>query len=565
MPAPLPSSSRFCWSRWVSYGLWAATIVTPQAPASAQSIAPTSQDLGTTVTQSGTTYEITGGTQSGGNLFHSFETFGLESGEVANFIGSPALSNILGRVTGGEASLINGLLQVSNSNANLFLMNPAGLVFGPGASLDLAGSFTGTTATAIGFEQGTFTASGANDYATLAGRPNQFQFAAATATGGAGLPGGSIVNLGNLSVAPGQTLSLLGRAVFNTGTLSAPGGQVAVVAVPGTETQVLRYTEPGMVLGLELLTLADGEESIPLANLEPTQLPAYLTGGDLSHASALIVEPDGTVRLGSAVVPAEAGAVMVSGLVDAANGTGAGGDVVLTGTQVGLLDATVTASGETGGGNIRVGGDYQGNGSLPTAIVTYGDAESDLSADAGSIGHGGTIIVWADHSTRFYGTASAQGGAQGGNGGLVETSGKIFLDVAGSTVNTSASAGKTGTWLLDPVNLTIVAGSDYDITGNPNFTTAGTGGAATLREATLEAALAVNNVTITTSGGGGGDGDITLAATIDSSSGQDLTLTARRFIFSSGGGFKFNLTGTGGDLTFNLNQVNPEANAPTSS
>jgi len=562
--------NRLYWSSLGAAGLAIAAL----APALAQPITPTPDGTGTVITPiatpSGSEYQITGGTQSGDNLFHSFEHFGLNTGEIANFIGSPELSNILGRVTGGEASLINGLVQVSNSNANLYLMNPAGLILGPGASLDLGGSFTGTTATAIGFEQGWLNASGPADYTALVGSPNQFQFAAATATGGAGLPGGSIVNLGSLSVAPGQNLALLGRAVFNSGNLSAPGGQIAVIAVPGAgigletgaETQVLRYTEPGMILGLELLTVPPGADPMTLANLEPSQLPAYLTGGNLTNASALIVAADGTVRLAGATVPAAAGAVMVSGVVDAASATGIGGDVVITGDQVGLLGATVTATGQTGGGNLRMGGDYQGGGRLPRAEAVYVDAASALRADAATIGAGGEIIVWADHSTRFYGTGSAQGGAFGGNGGLVETSGKVFLDVAGAIVTTLAPQGATGTWLLDPMNLTIQAGVDQDITGSPNFNTTGTDGSAILSTTTLENALSANNVTITTAGGSGGEGDITLAETINATGGNDLTLTARRFVLNSG---SINLTNAGADLIFYLNQVNPEPIAPTSS
>jgi len=152
--------NRLYWSSLGAAGLAIAAL----APALAQPITPTPDGTGTVITPiatpSGSEYQITGGTQSGDNLFHSFEHFGLNTGEIANFIGSPELSNILGRVTGGEASLINGLVQVSNSNANLYLMNPAGLILGPGASLDLGGSFTGTTATAIGFEQGWLNASG---------------------------------------------------------------------------------------------------------------------------------------------------------------------------------------------------------------------------------------------------------------------------------------------------------------------------------------------------------------------------------------------------------------------
>ncbi|MFM7366215.1 MAG: filamentous hemagglutinin N-terminal domain-containing protein, partial [Sphaerospermopsis kisseleviana] len=85
----------------------------------------------TIVTPNGNTTDITGGTSSGANLFHSFQRFGLSSGQSANFQADPTIQNILGRIVGGDASVINGLIQVTGgNNPNLFLMNPAGFIFG---------------------------------------------------------------------------------------------------------------------------------------------------------------------------------------------------------------------------------------------------------------------------------------------------------------------------------------------------------------------------------------------------------------------------------------------------
>ncbi|HAA31397.1 MAG TPA: hypothetical protein DCE56_31405, partial [Cyanobacteria bacterium UBA8553] len=79
-------------------------------------------------------FDITGGTQAGANLFHSFEQFGLDAGQIANFLANPNIQNILGRVVSGNPSVINGLIQVTSAgNPNLFLMNPAGIVFGSNA------------------------------------------------------------------------------------------------------------------------------------------------------------------------------------------------------------------------------------------------------------------------------------------------------------------------------------------------------------------------------------------------------------------------------------------------
>ena len=97
--------------------------------------------LGTTVTQGGTMYNITGGTRNGSNLFHSLGLFSVGTGDTANFLNDnngTATKNIVGRVTGGEKSSIYGTIQTTNFGAaNLFLINPSGWVFGPTAALSV--------------------------------------------------------------------------------------------------------------------------------------------------------------------------------------------------------------------------------------------------------------------------------------------------------------------------------------------------------------------------------------------------------------------------------------------
>ena len=115
-------------------------------PGHTQATSPiTSSGLNTTVTISGSVYDITGGTRpgNGSNLFHSFGEFGVPTNHVANFLNESGLatSTILGRVTGGTLSNIFGTIQTTGfGSANLFLMNPAGIVFGPNASLNVGGS-----------------------------------------------------------------------------------------------------------------------------------------------------------------------------------------------------------------------------------------------------------------------------------------------------------------------------------------------------------------------------------------------------------------------------------------
>ncbi|NJN21239.1 MAG: filamentous hemagglutinin N-terminal domain-containing protein [Leptolyngbya sp. RL_3_1] len=97
---------------------------------------------------------ITGGTAAGGNLFHSFTDFGVANGVTVTFQ-DPGVTNIIGRVTGSNPSLINGTLGATGT-ANLFLFNPNGITFGIGATLSLGGSFVGSTASGIAFQDATF-------------------------------------------------------------------------------------------------------------------------------------------------------------------------------------------------------------------------------------------------------------------------------------------------------------------------------------------------------------------------------------------------------------------------
>ncbi len=270
------------------------------SPARAQSITPATDGTGTQVQFDGQTYRIDGGTQAGANLFHSFQQFGLSASEIANFLANPDLQNILGRVTGGDPSIINGLIQVTGGQPNLYLMNPAGIVFGQQASLNVPADFIATTADQIGFANGEwFNAFGDNNYAQLIGTPNQFAFLSEQPA--------AIVNAGELTVDSGQNLGLYGGTIANSGSLQAPGGSIILAAVPGEN--LVRISQPGMLLSLEVP--AEAVE----AGIEPTDLPALLTGTGLNVAAGN-VEVSGlvqaeTVHLAAAgqVLPSEPGLI----------------------------------------------------------------------------------------------------------------------------------------------------------------------------------------------------------------------------------------------------------------
>ncbi|MBD2209164.1 CHAT domain-containing protein [Nostoc linckia FACHB-104] len=526
----------------------------------AQSITPANDGTGTVITTEGNKIDISGGSLSSDrtNLFHSFSQFGLDANQTANFLSQPSIQNILGRVTGNSASLINGLIQVTGGNSNLYLINPAGIIFGSSASLNVPAAFTATTANGIGFGNNEwFNAIGSNNYANLIGNPTEFAFTTSL--------GGSIFNAGNLAVGEAQSLMLLGGMVLNTGTLTAPNGNVTIMAVPAEK--IVRVTASNSLFSLDLPV--ETKNQINPQPFSPRSLPSLLTGGNVTKVTGVTVE-NGVVKLISTntAIPTDVGTTILSGKVSVSNSSEAvnnvsnnTGQINILGDRIALLNANINASGSNGG-RVLIGGDYQGKGTVPNASHTYISSDSAIAADAWQNGNGGKVIVWADDTTRFFGNITARGGAIAGNGGLVETSGKLSLDVTGSKVDASAAKGKPGTWLLDPTDINIVTGGSGTLSGGL-FDPANNSDIDPLTIAT-----ALDNgtdVTITTSSGTGGNGDITLTDGINQTGGgtASLTLTSRQFL-NPNYLININLSSTG-NLTFNLNQVNPETNASTDS
>ena len=454
-------------------------------------IASDNDGTNTQVNQEGNRLDISGGSLSGdkANLFHSFQRFGLTEGQIANFLTNPHIRNILGRVTGGDASIINGLIQVSGGNSNLYLMNPAGIIFGSNASLNVPGSFTATTATGIGFgDRNWFSATGNNNWATLVGTPNVFAFT--------NTQPGSIVNAGNLAISAGQSLTLIGGTVVNTGQLSAPNGSITMMAVPGEN--LVRISQAGNLLSLDIQPTVTSASLPQNWTLPVLSLPQLLTGNQLSNATGLTVNQLGQVVLtGGEVIPTDAGTAIVSGSLNVSSleppltPPYQGGGQEATSYQGGEQEATSYQGGEQS----EITSYQQGRQSEITSYQQRGQSEitsyqqggqseisPPLARGAGGGQFGGNVNILGSKVGVISGNINASGSNGGGQVliggdyrglGIVPNAERTFVS-SNSLINadavTSGNGGRVIVWADDITrfygNITARGGSIF---GNGGF------------------------------------------------------------------------------------------------
>ncbi|MEQ8462308.1 beta strand repeat-containing protein [Coleofasciculus sp. E1-EBD-02] len=204
---------------------------------------------------------IEGGAKRGSNLFHSFTEFNVNLDQQVYFANPDGIANILTRVTGDNLSNIFGTLGV-DGNANLFLLNPNGILFGADAQLDVAGSFVASTADGIQLgDDGMFRATNPQDSQLLAIQPGVLFLDALRQQQA------EIRNQGQLSVGTGQTLTLAGDRVISTGSLTAPGGTIQVF---GEEVQLLETAriDVSSLAGGGSVTIGQGEQVTIAENVQ---------------------------------------------------------------------------------------------------------------------------------------------------------------------------------------------------------------------------------------------------------------------------------------------------------
>ncbi|QKY04749.1 filamentous hemagglutinin N-terminal domain-containing protein [Janthinobacterium lividum] len=372
------------------------------------------------------------------NTIINWQSFSIHAGEITRFIQQNGNSAVLNRITGQDPSKILGALE---SNGKVFLINPNGIVFGQGAKVDV----NGLVASSLGMTNEDF----------LAGKR---QFTAGSVAGG-------VSNAGLIQAGKGGQVLLIAPNVENTGIITAPNGEVILAA--GRSVQL---ADPGNPQ-LRVLVSAPADQALNLGQI-------IAQGGSIGMAGALVSQR-GVLNANSAVVgengrivlKASGKALLEAGSVTSATGAvGKGGDIQVLGELLGLLgNAAIDASGATGGGTVLLGGDYQGkNAAVQNARQVLVGKDASVNADAVHGGNGGKVIAWGNESAQVHGSISARGGAQGGDGGFVETSGH-YLAVDGIRVNTSAAHGKRGNWLLDPYDITVVAGSGGQLSSFDQF------------------------------------------------------------------------------------------------
>ena len=379
--------------------------------------------------------------------------FSNSQGETTTFVQPNSQSATLNRVTGGNASQLNGTL---NANGKVYLVNPNGVVIGKSGRINAA-SFTAST-----HDVSDADFNGGGDM-TFSGNSKA-----------------SVINHGKIRATDGD-VTLIARQVENKGRISAKKGSVNLAG--GTEVLI----KPS---GEQRVYIRGGSGSVANnGNIHATAAELRAAGG---NEYALAVNNTGVIRAttvdrsgGRIVLRAESGTTQNSGSLIATSGTPGknGGRIDVTGDKVVLTKTSKIDAGSkyAKGGSVNIGGGFQGkDAAIKNAKVTLVEKGSSTKADGGT--KGGNVVVWSDQTTGFYGDISAQGpGSSIITGGNVEVSSHGYLEFFGG-VRTGG-----GTLLLDPSNIRITA-------TDSNITDAGTASDSLLTSTAGNSEISVNTI-----------------------------------------------------------------------
>ena len=468
------------------------------------------------ITQTSSTTTIT---QRSNNAIINWDSFNIAGNETTHFE-QPSNGIALNRISPMMgASEIYGHL---SATGKIILVNQAGIYFGSGAQVDVGGMIASTKdVTTTNFLAGKY---------IFDQTPEAYY-------------NGSIINQGKIAAADNGLIALLGAGVRNDGVIQAHMGNVILASgdkftIDMYGDQLVNFAvdkaartagvdQNGTVLKNGIANtgaiLADGGTIIMSARTARGVLDNAINMSGLAQARSV------SRKNGVIVLDSGDGTVKVSGQIDvsgkATNQTG--GIVKILGNKIRIKKhAVIDGSGDAGGGEILIGGNYQGKGPEQNAWSTKVAAGVTLNADAMTNGNGGRIIVWAHNDTRFAGSASVRGGMLGGDGGLIETSAHYLSVDNAASINLAAPIGKGGNWLLDPLDLEITT-VDNNVTSNSPFSP--TSSPSTIAAETIMNALITGDVTVTTQGTVGSEnGDIYVNApiTLPTNALGSLTLDA---------------------------------------
>ncbi|NER33196.1 MAG: filamentous hemagglutinin N-terminal domain-containing protein [Oscillatoria sp. SIO1A7] len=569
-----------------------AFLLCRQSIASGQIIPDSTLPTSSTVTPNGNTLIIEGGTPIGGNLFHSFQEFSLPTGTEAYFNNSLTIENILTRVTGGSISNIDGILR-ANGAANLFLLNPNGIVFGPNAALNIGGSFFASTADSLRLSDGSdFSATSPNAPPLLTiNVPLGLQL---------GPSPGKIINQsrasnsnGNtvgLSVQPGETIGLVGGDIsIEGGAIDAPVGKIQLISLADG------FWEFGQEQNSSLESVPIGNSQF--GNIELTRESNVSTsgagGGSIDIVAGKLSVRDGSqltaitqgdqagggLRINAVesveVIGNSADGLEPSRISSQTQGAGSAGDLTIETSNLtvndGIISAATFASGAGGNLTVRatssvelVGGTVDGifRGLVNAALAT-GDA-GDLTVETGRLivrnggfifsgnrneGNGGNLFVTATEKVEVSGTSTdgtlpstIQSAASSGSE-LVQmrfgesfprgNAGDLRIETGSLIVTDGAeiSAGTNGSG--NSGNLTIVASESVEVRG-----TSGDGQLVSNLATDITGAGAGGNLTIETGRLLLAEGGYLSASTFGAGAGGDINVRASESVELRGTGFE---------------------------
>ncbi|EBP1503825.1 filamentous hemagglutinin N-terminal domain-containing protein, partial [Salmonella enterica] len=456
------------------------------------------------------------------NMATNWHSFDIGQNNTVQFVQPDSSSVALNRVTGASGSQIMGTLK---ANGQVFILNPNGVLFGKDARVNVAGLVASTkNINTADFMKGQYTLSGE------------------------GNPGAQVINQGSLTTTKGGYIVLAADQAKNSGTITTPSGKTVLAA---GKTVTLQLDNGGLtsvsVDGSVVNALVENQGLISATNGQ-----VFLTARGKDVLLNTVVNNSGTIeakglesRGGEIVLNGgDSGVVNQTGQLLADSHAGPGGKITVEGQNIHLAaNSRTSATGKAGGGEVYVGGGWQGKDShIRNASKVVMDKTATVDVSATDAGNGGTAVLWSDDYTNFRGAILAKGGALSGDGGRVETSSHNNLQAFGD-VDTSASAGHGGEWLLDPLDVTIVNGDT-----NASVTESGKGaGGATLdtdadhvfspsasgaQVSAQKISDQLNNgtsVTVETHGDGSQAGNITFNAdaSVKKTAGGDATLTLK--------------------------------------